>query len=74
MCIKIQGRSFYLLIFIDEYSRYIVHHSLLTSMDAGSVSLEAQAAIEKIRRDSLAELLKQGTTVHHSLQWSLNQR
>ena len=35
MYIKIKGRFFYLLIFIDEYSRYIVHHALLTSMDAG---------------------------------------
>ena len=55
MYIKIRGRFFYLLIFIDEYSRYIVHHALLISMDAGSVSLEAQAAIDILRRDSIAE-------------------
>ena len=55
MYVKIQGRFFYLLIFIDEYSRYIVHHSLLVSMDADSVSLEAQTAIEKLRKDSIAE-------------------
>ena len=55
MYIKILGRFFYLLIFIDEYSRYIVHHALLTSMDADSVSTEAQSAIEKLRKDSLAE-------------------
>ena len=55
MYIKIRGRFFYLLIFIDEYSRYIVHQALLTSMDAGSVSLEAQTAIEKLRKDSIAE-------------------
>lgn len=29
--VKITGRFFYLIIFIDEYSRYIVHHALLTS-------------------------------------------
>jgi transposase InsO family protein len=51
--IKIGGRFFYLIIFIDEYSRYIVHHSLLTAMDADSVSLEAQTAIDRLRRDSL---------------------
>ena len=45
MYIKIMERFFYLIIFIDEYSRYIVHHALLTSMDADSVSLEAQSAI-----------------------------
>ena len=55
MYVKIQGRFFYLIIFIDEYSRYIVHHALLTAMDADSVSLEAQAAIEKLRKDSVAD-------------------
>ena len=55
MYIKIRGRFFYLLIFIDEYSRYITHHALLTSMDADSVSLEAQAAIDILRKDSIAE-------------------
>ena len=53
--LKIWGRFFYLLIFIDEYSRYIVHHSMLTAMDADSVSLEAQTAIEKLRMDSIAK-------------------
>ncbi len=55
MYIKIRGRFFYLLIFIDEYSRHIVHHSLLTSMDADSVSLEAQVAIDNLRKNSLSE-------------------
>ncbi|MCL5783010.1 MAG: DDE-type integrase/transposase/recombinase, partial [Candidatus Thermoplasmatota archaeon] len=55
MYIRIAGRFFYLLVFIDEYSRYIVHHALLTSMDADSVSLEAQAAIDRLRKDSPAE-------------------
>ena len=39
MYVKIQGRFFYLIIFIDEYSRYIVHHNLLTSMDADSMPI-----------------------------------
>ncbi len=55
MYIKILGRFFYPSIFIDEYSRYIVHHALLTTMDADSVSLEAQTAIEKLRKDSIFE-------------------
>ena len=55
MYVKIAGRFFYLIIFIDEYSRYIVHHALLISMDADSVSLEAQNAIDGLRRYSLAE-------------------
>ena len=55
MYVKIVGRFFYLLISIDEYSRYIVHHALLTTMDADSVSLEARTAIEKLRKDSISE-------------------
>ena len=70
MYVKIRGRFFYLIIFIDEYSRYIVHHSLLTTMDADSVSLEAQTAIDKLRKDSIAEPLKQRITDHHSSPWS----
>ncbi|MEM2615778.1 MAG: DDE-type integrase/transposase/recombinase, partial [Thermoplasmatales archaeon] len=54
MYVKVKGRFFYLIIFIDEYSRYIVHRSLMTSMDSNSVSLEAQRAIESLRRDSLS--------------------
>ena len=38
MYVKISGRFFYLIIFIDEYSRHIVHHSLLTAIDADSVA------------------------------------
>ena len=54
MYVKIGERFFYLLIFIDEYSRYIIHHALMTSMDSNSVSLEAQIAVENLRKDSLA--------------------
>jgi hypothetical protein len=39
MCVKIKSRFFYLIILIDEYSRYITHHALLASMDSNSVSL-----------------------------------
>lgn len=45
--IKIKGRTYYLLSFIDEYSRYVVYHELLTSMDKLSVSLAAQTAVDK---------------------------
>ena len=54
MYVKIRQRFFYLIIFIEEYSRYITHHALMTSMDSNSVSLEAQKAVEYLRRDSLA--------------------
>ncbi len=55
MYVKINGRFFYPLIFIDEYSRYIVNHSLLTSMDDDSATLEAQNAIDYLRKDFVAE-------------------
>ena len=54
MYVKIRSRFFYLIIFIDEYSRYIVHHSLLTSMDADSFSFEAQNAINILRKGSVS--------------------
>jgi len=45
-----RGDARHLLAFLDEYSRYIVHHELLWSMDGATVSLEAQTALEKLRR------------------------
>ena len=45
-------RNTYMLLFQDEYSRYVVHHELLWSMDGTSVSLAAQAALDKLKRDS----------------------
>ena len=69
MYVKIRDRFFYLIIFIDEYSRYIVHYSLLTVMDANSVSLEALDAIDRLRKDSIAEPLKRGIMDHHSSPW-----
>ena len=43
--IRVGARNYYLLSFMDVYSRYIVHHELLTWMDGQSVSVEAAAAI-----------------------------
>ncbi len=39
--------NYYLLSFLDVYSRYIVHHALLRQMDGRTVSIEAAAALEK---------------------------
>ena len=41
----------YMITFIDEYSRHIVHNELLWRMDGMSVSLAAQAAIDKLKKD-----------------------
>jgi transposase InsO family protein len=48
---KVGGRNYYLLSFLDAYSRYVVHHELLTSMDGLSVSIAAAAAIETLPED-----------------------
>lgn len=45
---KVGARNYYLLAFIDVYSRYIVHHALLTRMDGLTVAIEAQAAIDTL--------------------------
>jgi hypothetical protein len=59
MYVQIGGRMYYLLNFLDEYSRLIVHHALERSMDAMTVSLEAQAAIER-----LVGKFDQGSSLH----------
>jgi len=48
MYVQIGGRTYYLVTFLDEYSRRIVHRALVTGMDGITVSVEAQAAIEKL--------------------------
>ncbi len=54
--VAIAARNYYLVCFLDEYSRYIVHHELLLSMDGVSVSIAAQAALETLPRDEQGEL------------------
>jgi putative transposase len=48
MYLKIARAQYYLVTFIDEYSRYLVHWELLTSMDGHSISIAAQRAIETL--------------------------
>jgi putative transposase len=60
MQIQIHGRPFYLLTFIDEYSRYLVHYELLTNMEGATVSLEAQRAIEGLLRERGGEIPEGG--------------
>ncbi|HEO71979.1 MAG TPA: transposase [Candidatus Hydrogenedentes bacterium] len=48
--VAVGERNYYLITFIDEYSRYIVHHELLASMDGHTVSVSAQAALETLPR------------------------
>lgn len=56
MYLIIGGRTYYLVNFLDEYSRLIVHHALVPSMDGMTVSVEAQAAIEQLLREREGEI------------------
>ncbi|MEO7972636.1 MAG: IS3 family transposase [Thermoanaerobaculia bacterium] len=60
MYLIIGGRTYYLVNFLDEYSRLIVHHALVPSMDGMTVSIEAQAAIEQFLKEQGGELPPQG--------------
>ena len=46
--VKVRDRNYYLLAFLDVYSRYIVHHELLRFMDGRSVSIAAATALGKL--------------------------
>lgn len=48
MYLMVGGVTYYFVSFLDEYSRYVVHHELLVGMDAVSVSLAAQRAIDTL--------------------------
>lgn len=50
--------NYYLISFLDEYSRYIVSHELLCSMDGHSVSVAAQGALETLPRTEEGKLLE----------------
>ena len=50
MQLQVGAGTYYFVSFMDEYSRYIVHHELLLGMDGLSVSMAAQAAIETLPR------------------------
>ncbi len=60
MYVEVAGLKYYQLNFIDEYSRYIVHHELLTNMEGGTVSVEAQRAIEKFLQEQGGEIPEEG--------------
>lgn len=60
MYVVVGGRTYYLVSFLDEYSRLIVHHALVASMDGITVSVEAQAAVERFLRGRGGELPPEG--------------
>lgn len=56
MYLEVSGRKYFLLSFMDEYSRMIVHHELLPNMEGTTVSIEAQAAIERFLEERGGEI------------------
>jgi len=47
-----ESGNYYLLSFMDVYSRFITHHALLRWMDGQTVSTEAAAALAKLNREA----------------------
>jgi len=56
MQVQVGEGAYYFVSFMDEYSRYIVHHELLLGMDGVSLSVAAQAAIETLPRGEDGQL------------------
>ncbi len=46
MYVWVAARFYFLLSFVDAYSRYIVHHKLLITLYGKPVAMELQAALE----------------------------
>jgi transposase InsO family protein len=46
--VEVDERKYYMIIFIDEYAKFITHHEVMTSMDGNSVSLSAERALSKL--------------------------
>jgi len=49
--VKVGQRNYYLLSFLDVYSRYVVYHELLQSMDGVSVSIGAASALPTLPQE-----------------------
>ena len=60
MYLSVSGRTYYLVTFLDEYSRTIVHHALVPNMEGGTVSIEAQTAFEKFLEARRGEIPEAG--------------
>ena len=48
MYVWVAARFYFLLSFIDAYSRYAVHHKLLLTLDGQSVATELQVALDRV--------------------------
>jgi transposase InsO family protein len=48
MYVWVLARFYFLVSFVDAYSRYVVHHKLLIDLDGRSVATELEAALETV--------------------------
>ena len=48
MYVQVGGTTYFFVSFIDEYSRYVVHHELLLGMEGVTVAWAAQKAIDTL--------------------------
>jgi len=49
MYVWVAARFYFLVSFVDAYSRFVVHHKLLISLDGRSVAIELEAALESVQ-------------------------
>jgi hypothetical protein len=56
MHVPVGNRVYFVISFLDEYSRYIVHQEVLLGLDGLSTSLAAQKAIETLSKGLTASL------------------
>jgi putative transposase len=50
MYVQVAGVTYFFVSFLDEYSRYVVHHELLLGMEGVTVGLAAQKAIDTLAK------------------------
>lgn len=48
MYLKVQDEQFFVVTYIDEYSRYLVHWEILSTVDSNAISTSAQAALQTL--------------------------
>ncbi len=60
--VKVEGRTYYLLVFLDVFSRFIPYWELLRSMDRETVSLAALTALETLAEEDRARVTIQSNT------------
>ncbi len=61
MYVQVGAVTYFFVSFMDEYSRYVVHHELLLGMDGVTVSLAAQKAIDTLPKKEDGSLLEKPT-------------